>query len=329
GIPAELRVEPIKTGELFPKLVLEVGLISSRDFIILESEAKIILEKERGSGHLEIFCKPYEMHLRSTARSLRFYTFLTPELYQSIEAFRAGENIKANLNIRRLYLLPYETSGSSTSGQKGSATFMLKGNIIPSELAIISYYPGTSARDRLLITREQWSDKVLKPFGTNDRFIFEMPCALPNITLIDPRRAELNELKDRIVRGIDLIKRAIDEYNTTKDVEKAVDYVRRATDLLHNIPNRDTLYKIYGYYLIDKSATGSDNISEDLIKRMFDIIDSLFSISSKGPHETTRRGDPMEYCPKYEDADMLLGVVSFVYYFLSKKFERWLKVTQS
>ena len=135
--------------------------------------------------------------------------------------------------------------------------------------------------------------------------------------------------RDRIVQGVKLLRKAIVEYNTTKDVEKSVDYVRRATDLLHNIPNRNALYGIYGRYLIGKSATGSDNISEDLMKGIFSIIDSLFNISSKGPHETTRKGERMEYYPKYEDADVLLGLVSFVYYFLSRKFERWLTVAKS
>jgi hypothetical protein len=181
----------------------------------------------------------------------------------------------------------------------------------------------------LVITREEWAEKVLKPVGVNDRFIFEIPCKLPDITSLNIEEAILNELKERIVHGINLLRNAINEYNTTKDMEKSVDYVRRATDLLHNIPNRDALYGIYGRYLIEKSATGSGNISEDLMKEIFNIIDSLFNISSKGPHETTRKGERMEYHPKYEDADVLLGVVSFVYYFLSKKFERWLTIAKS
>ncbi|MHC1623803.1 MAG: hypothetical protein ACXQTR_04345 [Candidatus Methanospirareceae archaeon] len=74
-VPTELKVEPIRSGELYPKLVLEIELTSPSDFIILESKAKIIFEKEKGGGHLEILCKPYDMHLRSSEGYIRFYTF--------------------------------------------------------------------------------------------------------------------------------------------------------------------------------------------------------------------------------------------------------------
>ena len=324
SIPTELKVEPIGSGELYPKLVLQIELTSPLDFIILESKAKIKLEKEKGGSQLEILCKPYVMRLRRTDRYIRFYTLLTPKLYQSIETFRAGENIKVHLEIDRLDLLPYETTGNFTPVQENSATSVLKGNIIPDNLFVVSYFV---ERDRLLITREVWAEKVLKSFGVNDRFIFEMPCMLPDITSINTENAEVNELKNRIIRGIALIKKAKDEYNSTKDVEKTVDYVRQATDLLHNIPNRDALFEVYGKYLIEKSATGSENISKEQIESIFNIIDSLFDISSKGPHATTRKTkERMEYYPKYEDADVLLGIVAFIYYFLSKKFERWLTI---
>ncbi len=323
-IPNALRVESIKLGDLYPKLVLEVELTTPLSFIILESKAKNMLEKEGGDGHLEILCKPYEMHRSSNSSYIRFYTFLTPELYQSIETFRAGENIKICLNISRLCILKYEDTSTTTPVQEESVTSVVVGNIISNNLSIVSYYG-----DGLLITREQWSDKVLKPLGVSDRFIFEMPCKLPDIVLLNIEDAPLNELKDRIVRGIGLLRIATDEYNTTKDVEKTVGYVRQATDLLHNIQDRDALFSIYGSYLIEKSFTGSDNISEDIIKEMFRVIDSLFSISSKVPHETKQNGAMMEYRPKYEDADALLGIVSFVYYFLSQKFERWLRIANS
>ena len=326
-IPTELKAESIRSGELYPRLVLEIGLTSPSKFIILESKAEIILEKEKGNGDLEILCKPYDMHLSSNSRSIRFYTFLTPRLYQSIETFRAGENIKVHLKIDKLYLLKYETTGTLTPVQEDSVTSVAKGNIISDNLFIVSYYVGAYKRDRLLITRDEWAEKVLKPLGVNDRFIFEMPCKLPDITPINTKNAEVNELKNRIIQGITLIKKAKDEYNSTKDVEKTVDYVRQATDLLHNIPNRDALFEVYGKYLIEKSATGSENISKEQIESIFNIIDSLFYISSKGPHATTRKTkERMEYCPKYEDADVLLGIVAFIYYFLSKKFERLLTI---
>jgi hypothetical protein len=52
-IPTELKVESIRSGELYPRLVLEIGLTSPLNFIILESQAKIILEKEKGKGYID------------------------------------------------------------------------------------------------------------------------------------------------------------------------------------------------------------------------------------------------------------------------------------
>jgi len=172
------------------------------------------------------------------------------------------------------------------------------------------------------------SDKVLKPYGLNERFILEMPFKFPNISTLTTNKPELEVLKKRILKGINLLKRAKEEYDTTKDVDKIVNYIRQAADRLYNFPNatndsqKKALYKIFGEYLIEKSSTGSNNISEALMTNIFDFNKSLFDISSKGPHAVTQSGETMEYHPKYEDADMLLGITSFVYYFLAKKFER-------
>ena len=58
-----------------------------------------------------------------------------------------------------------------------------------------------------------------------------------------------------------------------------MDRVREATDLLHSIPKKHLLYKIYGENLIEKTTIGSDNILEELIKNTFNIIDTLFKNS--------------------------------------------------
>lgn len=245
-VPQELRVKPIEHGEIYPRLILEMEYSSSVDFIILDTDAKIILEKERDNG---------------------------------------------------------------------------RWNIIPDNLVKV-LYGSLHPRDRLLITREEWCDRILKPLGANDRFIFELPCKLPTIAQISTEETDITELKNRIVRAIDLLREAMERYNTTKDVGKTVDDVRRITDLLHHIPNKDALLEIYGKFLIEKSATGTENICKDIIEDIFRIIRSLYNISSKGPHETTRRGERMEYHPNDEDADALFAITAFVCYFLATKFER-------
>ena len=321
-IPIKILVEPIEIGIQYPKLILEIEIKSPSEFIILESNANIIFKKERGNKHLEIHCKPYENNISSSTRYFKFYTFLTPELLQSIETFRAGENLKVNLNIHKLYLLKYITKGYFTPVQENSRTEVLKGEISTDNIFIVQRPIYAHDQDFLLITREQWGENVLELYNLNNRFILEIPFKFPNITIENTTEVELNELKNRILRGIDLLRKTIKKYNISKDVDKCINNIREITDLLHNITNRDALYEIYGKYLIEKSITGSENISKDLIEKIFNIIDSLFYISSKGPHSTTRRGEPMEYQPKYEDGDTLLGITTFIYYFLSKKFER-------
>ena len=324
-IPNEIRIELPKPGEMYPKLILELPISVKRNFLILGCEkAKIILQRERNDERFEIFATLYEKKIHPSYKYIRFYAELTPKLYDEIESFRAGGNLSVYLDVNRLYLLPYETYDIFRQVRENSPTSILQGKYLQ-DVVIISYNAYT--RDRLLITREQWNEKVLKPLGMGERFIFEIPCKFDDIT-IDIEHSEINELKNRLTQGVNVLRKAIDEYSTGKDVDKCVDNVRRATDLLHNIPNRDNLFRLYGEYLIKKSSTGSDNISEELISDVFRIIDLLFNISSKGPHETTRKGIRMEYYPKNEDAEMLSGVVSLIYSWMLKKFERWLAIEQ-
>ena len=280
--------------------------------------AKIILQRERNGEIFEIYASPYEKRLYPGVRQhIHFYTFLTPELCKDIESFRAGGNLRVHLRIDELYLLFYEPYDDFS--QINSSTSILRGKILG--VIILSYDGSAYTRDHLLVTREQWNEKVIRPLGMGERFIIEIPCKFSEINK-DIKNDAVNDLKNRLIRGANLLRRAIDNYNTSADVEKCVNNVRKATDLLHNIQSRDDLIQLYGEYLIKKSSTGSDNISKELMNDVFKIIDSLFNISSKGPHETTRKGVPMEYHPKSEDAEMLLGIVSFVYFWMLKKLER-------
>lgn len=329
-IPDAIWAEPPKDGERYPKLILSLPINVKQDFLILGcEEARMILQRERSDEPFKIFVIPYKKWIRSTDRYIRFYTPLTDELYDQIESFRAGENLRVYLKINQgLYLLPHDTShGTFTPVKKSSSTSMLRGNLLQ-HIDIISYGVGGYTKDRLLVTRDQWNEKVLKQLGMGERFIVEIPCELPDMPM-DTDCKEINDLKDRLTRGANLLRKAVDEYNTAKDVDKCVDNVRRAADLLHNISkkeDKEQTLRLYAKYLIEKSSTGSDNISEELINDIFKIIDAIFNISSKGPHETKIGGARMEYCPKYEDAEMLLNVVSLIYSWMLKKFERQLSV---
>lgn len=321
-IPNDLKLESVIPGVLFPKLILEVEINSSGEFLILESNANLIFKREGNNESMEIYCEPYENYIGSSTKYFKFYTYFTPELLQSIETFRAGENLKVNVNIGKLYLLRFEAMGTYNPIQ-GSKAEVRKGEISAENFFIMQRPIYRHSQEFLIITREHWSEKVLEPYNSMNRFIIEMPYQFPEISIQNVYKTELDDLRNRLIHGIKILRKASKEYIITKDSTKCVDRVREATDLLYNIPNKHSLYKIYGENLIEKTTTGTDNISEELIKDTFKIIDALFNISSKGPHAVTRSGAPMGYYPKYEDGDTLLGITTFIYYFLSKKFERF------
>lgn len=331
--PHRLYVEPPQPGELYPKLVLEMELITRfpKDYLVLDSDAKIILTKERDTGSkFEILGKPYMKYIKVSDSSIRFYSPLTKKLFQSIETFRAGENLKYYFKMDKFYVLEYEIVGDFSPVGQNCTTSIQNGKILPNVLLNLKYdIGGCRGFPQGTITREEWSENVLKPLNIDDRFILEIPCKLPDITTLDVDETELNELKNRVEKGIKLLQETIDEYQIKKDVNKCIDDMRRLTDNLHRFPNRNRPFDLYGKYLMEKSATASHNISKDLIEQIFNIIDSLYGISSKSPHLTSQQGEQIEYYPNYEDADMLLGITSLIYYFLSKKFERMSVATSS
>ncbi len=322
--PFDLKIESARPGVLFPKLILELEINSSEDFLILESNTNLLFKNVSSNESIEVYCEPYENYIGSSTRYFKFFTYLTPDLFQSIETIRSGENLKVNVNIGKLYLLNFKAGVFNPIPD--SITEIRKGEISTDNFLIVQRPVHKESQEFLLITREQWSEKVLKPYNLISRFIIELPYQFPDISIQNVNKTELNDLKDRIIRGIKLLRNITEEYNMRKDSEKCVDRIREVTDLLHSIQNKQSLYKIYGKYLIGKTATGSDNISEEIIESIFNIIDALFNISSKGPHAVTRSRVPMEYYPKYEDGDILLGITTFIYYFLSKKFERFFSI---
>jgi hypothetical protein len=58
---------------------------------------------------------------------------------------------------------------------------------------------------------------------------------------------------------------------------------------------------------------------------IFGIIDKIFDMSSKVLHGVTISKVPFKYHPGQEDAEMLLGVTSLIYYWASTKFEKTIR----
>lgn len=184
----------------------------------------------------------------------------------------------------------------------------------------------------LLILQDDWVEKVIKPLGMGERFIVEIPCKLPTIPegTLSP---DLNDLKEKLEKGILKLKDAIDEYNKGRDAEKCIAKVREASDNLHGIKTFEIKYgvgkpkdldsiRLYSEFLIENTRTGSEEISNEIMQSIEIIIDQIFNMSSKVPHGLTRKKETFDYEPSCEDAEMILGIMSLTCYWMSTKFNK-------
>ncbi|MHB8120472.1 MAG: hypothetical protein ACYDHX_17440 [Methanothrix sp.] len=327
------HIESPVYGEKYPKLIFSTNININWNWFILDHDAKIIFERfDENKKILAIPCLPYKKLIdRESDKEISFYAPLTPQIYKDIENFRQGDNLKVYLLINRLYLISYEIIRRLQRAEVGSAT--ISSFSIDREIGYITLNHDTSASKdndhRLTIMRDQWIERVIKPYSGNDRFIVEIPCKLPEIPAIKPRNKDLKVLNKRIEKGTDLLKSVIEEYNSKRDYEKCITKVREASDLLHSLGHEKTKHadidriQFYGRQLIENTGTGDGPISQDIIESIFMIIDGTFRISSKVPHGVTHKTkEPFNYMPDHEDAEMLLGIISLVYYWMSVKFER-------
>jgi hypothetical protein len=160
-----------------------------------------------------------------------------------------------------------------------------------------------------------------------ERIIIELPCALPELSGIVYDDGELEKLRKNFGRTIEKLRLANDEYLTKRDHDACIRDLRSAVELLHKLPHNPTknypYIKSYKEFLFEKSGTGSKEISQEVIVNIFNMIDSIFNISSKSVHEIERSsGSTYEYWPKQEDAELLLGAYSLICFWIASKFER-------
>lgn len=57
-----------------------------------------------------------------------------------------------------------------------------------------------------------------------------------------------------------------------------------------------------------------------MVTRILIIIDQIYMMASKVPHSLTKKRETFEYTPDSEDAQMILGMTSLLYYWMSVKF---------
>jgi hypothetical protein len=328
------HIESPIDDEKFPRFVVNMDIKSIEvDYFILDHDVKIVFERaiDNTNGTLEFSCVPSKRYINQNDKEISFYTLLTSQKYYDIENFRSGDNLRVQLLINHLYLVSFP-SGKLQRVKADSGTSISR-NAPNVRYCLTVKHDVTKFNDsdhRLLILREHWVEKVIKPYSMTDRFIVEIPYKLSDMAdTTPPDEDDLKILKSRLEKGIALLRSAISEYAGAKDHKKCITNVREISDLLHTIQHKKSsdigsdCIRLYGSRLVEDTRTGSTHISHEMIEDIFGIIDKIFNISSKVPHAVTRGpGVPFDYDPDYEDAQMLLGVISLIYYWISVKLEK-------
>lgn len=102
------HIESPANGEKYPRLIFSINITTNWKWFILDHEAKIIFERfEDTDAILEIPCAPLKRLIDRDEKDISFYISLTPQIYNDIETFRDGEELKVHLLINKLYLLHF------------------------------------------------------------------------------------------------------------------------------------------------------------------------------------------------------------------------------
>jgi hypothetical protein len=332
--PISYRIDESKDGSNYKNFVLTMGLEAQYSTRILYSKAKIIIKRRRSEEFVEINCKPYADYIDST-KNLEFYFPITPKTYIEIESIRKGGDLEVYLSIEEMFLHPFQMPPEvrRPPNQITKVYQDANGPGRDERLLIINYDTSACEDCKLEIFRDDWAEEVIEPLGMGERFIIEIPCKFPGLSEGE-HDEKIIELKNNLEKGIELLQECIDEYNKTQEHKACIIKTRSILELLHGLKH-DQLFekdgrrgknpeyiKAYKEYLIEKSKTGTTEVSRDIINNTFDIIDALFSISSKSVHLIGREEkEVFRYTPNIEDAQMLLGITSLLYNWIAKKLE--------
>lgn len=336
--PKEWRIEEPKEGMIYKNFVLKMELESQDSRRILYNKSIIFFRRRSFDDPIEISCAPCKNYIsHSKDKCLEFYFPLTPKTYNRIESIRDGNDLEVYLCIEEMFLIPYLMPDRPRRHSAQSMTMYSEdgyGSPSIDRKPITITYDGTKCEDcKLTIHRDEWAEKVIRPLGMGERFIIEIPYRFPDI--IDGEYDEkLEEMKSRLEDGIESLKMCSDEYNQNRDHLKCAMSIRRKpAEILHRLPHNTNppakSYKNYDYievykqFLIEKSGTGTKEISQNTLDHIFKIIDEIYGLSSLiAAHTYNKDDEQFNYNPYIEDAQMLLGITSLIYYWMGKKFER-------
>ena len=327
--PLEWRIEQQEADERF-RFILKMSLENDFEYYILNSKSKIIFDRKNSEDYTEFDCIPMKRYVPVSDKYIEFYLSITYEKYREIEDLRMGGHLEVYLSIDEMFLISYSMPERPSLKTNTSPTknYFDKYNNQQKTL-VVKYDASKIPESRLLILQNEWNEKVTKPMGMGERFIIELPTALPDLKDIAYDDGELKKLRKNFGRTIEKLKLANDEYLTKRDHNACIRDLRSAVELLHKLPHDPSKPKQYHYiksykeFLFEKSGTGSKEISQEIIGNIFDMIDSIYSISSKSVHEIeSSSGSTFEYWPKQEDAELLLGTYSLICAWIANKFER-------
>lgn len=328
--PIEWLIEQAEEeGKPF-RFILKMGLETDTGFYIINYKSEIIFNRKGSDESLGFDCIPMERYTDNSKKSIEFYLPITLEVYREIEDLRMGSHLEVRLHIEEMFLISYfmPQRAATKTGKSATKTYPDQyGN--QQQILIVKYDTIKIPESTLLILQNDWAEKVIKPMGMGERIIVEIPCKLPELSDIAYDDGELEKLKNNLKRTIAKLKLINDEYLTERDHDACIRDLRGAVELLHDLPHNPDKGKHFPYiksykeFLFERSGTGSKEISQEVILNIFDIIDSIFTISTKSVHEIENSsGSTFDYYPKQEDAEMLLGAYSLICVWIANKFER-------
>lgn len=299
------------SGDPYPQLILEIQVTSPKDAFVVCSLVQAVLSKEDTSEKFPMDFAPKDNMISEGRKTIKFYKEISPAFIRKLEDFRGGSNLRLGVKVD-MWFLSYDFDINVQAGKIGEVMRMDWSN---------EGRPGA----HLIITREEWIKRVLKPLGFGKRLIVEIPCELPEIVILKPANKILQDFRERVVRAAKELQLAV-EKSAKGDKDGAIEKVRKATDaLLKNLLRKEDVRKVLAECLMVRSGTATTNVAPEFIDNFYRIVEALFDLSSKGPHAVTKRGELMEYHPELIDAETLTGLALMVVRYVSQKFEKSMK----
>ncbi len=334
--PIEWRIEPSDEEKEPFRFILKMGLETDTGYYIISNKSKIIFNRKGSDENGSFDCTPMKRYIENSDKYLEFYLPITLDVYREIEDLRIGNHLEVYLHIEEMLLISYIMPQRPTFKTGQSATKAYFDQYSNQRVNLLVKFDITKIPEsKLLILQNDWAEKVIKPMGMGERIIIEIPCNLPELSNIAYDDGELEKLKNNLSRTIEKLKFTNDEYLAKRDHDACIQNLRGAAELLHKLPHNPEKPKHYPYiksykeFLFEKSGTGSKEISQEILVNIFNIIDSIFNISSKSVHEIeSSSGSTFEYHPKKEDAELLLGAYSLVCSWITNKLERAALISQ-